>query len=44
VARAVVYRLVTTSERVRSQRAEGSEDTLGELRRYERAAAVVGAA
>jgi uncharacterized protein (TIGR02569 family) len=44
VARAVVYRLVTTSERVRAQRTEDSEETLGELRRYERAAAVVGAA
>ncbi|MBS2534427.1 hypothetical protein KGQ20_16775 [Catenulispora sp. NF23] len=41
VARAVVFRLVTTSERVRSQAAEQSASTAREVRRYERAASLV---
>jgi uncharacterized protein (TIGR02569 family) len=41
VARAVIYRLVTTSERCRSLRVEGSPDTVAELSRYERAASLI---
>lgn len=41
VARAVIYRLVTSSERCRSERAEGSPDTLAERGRYERAASLL---
>ena len=41
VARAIIYRLVTTSERWRSERAERSADTLAAIRQYERAAALV---
>lgn len=41
VARANVYRLVTTSERVRSQAVEQSASTALEVRRYERATKLV---
>lgn len=41
VARAVIYRLVTTNERWRSLQIERSADTLAEIRRYERAASLV---
>lgn len=41
VLRAVIYRLVTTSERVRSQGLENSASTTGEVRRYERAAKIL---
>lgn len=41
VARAVIYRLVTSSERCRSEQAEGSPDTLAELGRYERAVSLL---
>ncbi|MBR7838785.1 hypothetical protein KDL01_36290 [Actinospica durhamensis] len=41
VARAVIYRLVTTSERYRSQQVESSPDTLAELGRYERAVSLI---
>ena len=41
VARAVVYRLVTTNERWRSQHIEGTPAALAELRQYERATALI---
>lgn len=41
VARAVIYRLVTTSERVRSQAVEELPSTALEVRRYQRVAAVL---
>jgi len=41
VVRAVIYRLVTSSERCRSERVEGSADTLAELGRYERAVSLL---
>lgn len=41
VLRAVIYRLVTTSERIRSQNAESTASTAQEVRRYERATKLV---